>query len=106
MCQFDGALSTDEDSLGLNYEWKINSKVESEAASFSHDFSQAGTYDVQLKVTDEHGQISLKETQVVLTAPVVIVEPPVVVEPPEKKSGGSFGWLALGFLAVFSRLRK
>ncbi|MBE0365111.1 hypothetical protein PULV_a3426 [Pseudoalteromonas ulvae UL12] len=106
VCQFDGALSTDEDSLGLNYEWKINAKVESEAASFSHDFSQAGTYDVQLKVTDEHGQISLKETQVVLTAPVVIVEPPVVVEPPEKKSGGSFGWLALGFLAVFSRLRK
>ncbi|MDP4983574.1 M14 family zinc carboxypeptidase [Pseudoalteromonas tunicata] len=107
ICNFDASASQDADSLGLNYEWKVDNKVVSSEVNYQHDFAQAGSYDVQLQVTDEHGQISQQRSTIVLTAPVV-VEPPVVVTPEVKKSGGGalFGSLTGLMALLFLRRRR
>ncbi|QXD14970.1 PKD domain-containing protein [Rhodocaloribacter litoris] len=55
----------------LAYRWQVNDGTTAEGERFSHTFSEPGTYEVSLTVTNEHGT----DTET-LTIPVVPYEPP------------------------------
>lgn len=110
VCNFDAGLSSDLDGSQLTYEWTIDADVVSELGKFEHDFIQDGTYAVELKVTDEHGQTATKQSEVVFTAnttpPVVVAPKPDVTEPEAKNSGGLLNFLTLTLLGLFVLRRK
>ncbi len=63
---FSGASSLDYDGDKLNFEWSFTNKseVQSTTQNPSFTFTEAGAYDVQLKVTDAHGNTSTANTKI------------------------------------------
>ncbi len=75
--QFDGSNSSDPDSQTLSYSWDFGDGRKSEGIQVSHTYTEPGTYQATLSVTDETGLSSQAATPIVINAP-----PPPVNEPP------------------------
>ncbi|MCG3017720.1 PKD domain-containing protein, partial [Escherichia coli] len=52
----------------LDYTWSVNGEEKANGESFSHAFSEAGTYQVSLKVTDPQGASGTKTASVSVEA--------------------------------------
>lgn len=76
------------------YEWDFGDGNSSTAKEPSHDYSEAGTYDVTFKVTDSSG-IEKEITQSV-----------TVTAPPSSGGGGSTNWLLLMLLGLVLYRRR
>jgi hypothetical protein len=67
---FDGSASYDPDGGSIvKYEWQWESGAEflEGAASQAHTYINPGTFDVQLRVTDDDGQTDILDTPLVIT---------------------------------------
>ncbi len=64
--QFTGSSSIDYDGDQLSYEWFFTnqSTVESTDANPEFTFTEAASYTVRLKVTDEEGKVAVAETKI------------------------------------------
>lgn len=67
-CIFDGTGSSDPEGALLDYTWSVNGEVKANGESFSHAFSEAGTYQVSLKVIDPQGASGTKTASVSVEA--------------------------------------
>jgi len=68
-CNFDGSASSDPDGTISSYAWNFGDGNTASGANVSHTFSAAGTYSVQLTVTDNDGASNTSSTDVTVTAP-------------------------------------
>ncbi len=68
-CSFDGTGSTDPDGTVSSYAWNFGDGATGSAATPVHAFVTAGTYPVQLTVTDNAGAAASTTRQVTVTAP-------------------------------------
>jgi hypothetical protein len=59
---FDGSKSSDPDGGIVSFEWDFGDGTTSREVKPAHRYSQAGTYGVTLKVTDNHGVTSSSST--------------------------------------------
>ncbi len=71
--RFDGNASTDDQGI-VNYRWTIADTVINGAVN-DYEFTEAGVYDVQLRVTDAQGAVSTANQTVSLTSPEVNIAP-------------------------------
>ncbi|WP_455219768.1 PKD domain-containing protein [Kaarinaea lacus] len=76
--QFDGSGSTDPDGNIVSYEWDFGDGNTGTGVSPSHTYTAAGTYDVQLTVTDDSGDTNSNQT----TAEIGETTPPTTPTPP------------------------
>ncbi|MFJ9112845.1 S8 family serine peptidase [Streptomyces sp. NPDC102283] len=63
-CSFDASGSTDPDGDIAAYAWDFGDGTEGEGAKPSHTYTKAGTYDVELTVTDDSGESGTLTKQV------------------------------------------
>ncbi|MFY8350408.1 M14 family zinc carboxypeptidase [Pseudoalteromonas sp. SSM20] len=106
-CEFDASGSTDVDSETLTYAWKVEDSS-ANGELFTHTFSQAGSYKVELVVTDEHEQEARYELDLKVEAEPDPVPLPEVIDDVKKDSSGSnslFGLLVLTLGAFIRRAR-
>lgn len=91
----------------LSYQWTFGDGASSSESSPVHTYSQAGSYNVTLTVTDTKDNTSIASRTVAVTAAVVVppVVPPVV-EPEKSSGGGSLGWLSLSVLLLLGLRRR
>ena len=69
---FDGNSSNDPDGTITNYEWDFGGDGSASGATkqvVTHNFNAAGTYDVVLTVTDNHGATGDKTHSVTISSP-------------------------------------
>jgi len=57
--QFDAGGSIDSDGTIAGYRWELSDGTTGRGVKFQHQFSQQGTYDVTLTVTDNEGGVSI-----------------------------------------------
>ncbi len=69
---FDGRTSTDFDGTVVGYSWAFGDGSSAAGAQAGHIFTAAGTYPVQLTVTDNEGRTSS------VTTSVAVIPPPVI----------------------------
>ncbi|MDE3274292.1 PKD domain-containing protein [Pseudoalteromonas sp. G4] len=106
-CEFDASGSTDVDSDTLTYAWKVEDSS-ANGELFTHTFSQAGSYKVELVVTDEHEQEARYELDLKVEAEPDPVPLPEVIDDVKKDSSGSnslFGLLVITLGAFIRRAR-
>ena len=79
--QFDGSGSTDPDGSIVSYAWDFGDGNTGTGVNPSHTYAAAGTYDVQLTVTDDSGDTNSSQTTAEIgeTTP-----PPVDPTPPDQ----------------------
>jgi PKD repeat protein len=65
---FDGSGSTDPDGSVVGYEWDFGDGSTGNGASPSNTYTAAGTYTVQLTVTDDSGDTDSSQTTAVIVA--------------------------------------
>ena len=65
---FDGSTSHDEDGQIASYVWIFGDGQTSSQASVEHIYYTAGTYDVELTVTDDKGAMNTTKTQITVKA--------------------------------------
>ncbi|TMO81779.1 hypothetical protein CWC15_20520 [Pseudoalteromonas spongiae] len=104
-CEFDASLSTDADSNTLSYAWKAEDASAS-GMVFSHNFSQSGSYKVELVITDEHKQAARYELDLKVEAEPDPVPLPEVPDDVKKESSGSNSWLMLFILTAGALIRR
>jgi PKD repeat protein len=64
------AVATDRDGEILTYDWSIPNRTKASGTSVNHTFTETGTYDVSVTVTDDEGaQASANEQLIVRNAP-------------------------------------
>jgi PKD repeat protein len=68
-CTFDGSTSSDSDGNVTSYDWDFGDTADGTGQVAQHTFAGAGTYPVQLTVTDNRGGTD-GETQQVAVSPV------------------------------------
>jgi len=66
LVSFKGSDSTDDNSIA-SYAWNFKDGSSADTADANHTFNQAGTYDVELKVTDENGLSDIENITIVVT---------------------------------------
>lgn len=94
---FDGSASTDDGTI-VSYEWALDNGDTREGPSFNYAYTEAGTYSVQLIVTDDQG--SKNATSVV----VQVAQPnrsPIIQSLTSSESSGASP-LVVSFSAVVS----
>jgi|GEM_PF-139736 len=75
-CTFNGSASSDSDGSIATYAWNFGDGNTASGSNPSHTFSAAGTYNVQLTVTDNEGATNSTSSSVTVTAaPVGNVNP-------------------------------
>jgi PKD repeat protein/dienelactone hydrolase len=91
---------TASDLSGLTYEWTIDGKV-FETQGVLYSFSNPGTYDISMKVTDPHGASSNTTIQITVTnvAPTLTAQ----IDHLSFKAGGYFNFSAEGNDTVSDR---
>ena len=72
ICSFDGTGSSDSDGTIVAYVWDFGDGTIGNGATPEHVYAAAGTYDVSLTVTDNHGGTDVATTQVAATAPSAV----------------------------------
>jgi PKD repeat protein len=70
-CNFDGTGSADSDGTIQSYEWTFGDGEEAGSVSPQKDYTETGTYDVTLTVTDDGGLTSSVTHQVSVVKPNV-----------------------------------
>lgn len=68
-CAFDGSGSTDPDGTIAAYAWEFGDGTTGSGATPTHNYANAGTYNVKLTVTDNEGATGSTITSVTPTAP-------------------------------------
>lgn len=64
---FDGSNSTDNDGSIVNYEWLIDDSSIGNEATITYTFSNSGTYNLSLTVTDDDGAIGTDNLNILIT---------------------------------------
>ncbi len=105
-CAFKSNASSVNGAIN-QFAWTINSTSYS-GAEQSVTFPQAGTYPVELRVTDSAQQQKTVSASVTVTAPPPVVVPPTPTPTESKKSGGAVHYLLLMLLplGLLRRLRR
>ena len=67
-CSFDGSGSTDSDGSIASYAWNFGDGSTASGATANHTYAAAGTYSVQLTVTDNMGGTNSSSQSVTVTA--------------------------------------
>jgi PKD repeat protein len=67
----DGSASADSDGTVAGYAWDFGDGSKGTGATASHTYTEAGTYQVALTVTDDDGATGTSTQAVTVTAPVV-----------------------------------
>ncbi len=67
-CTFDGSGSTDPDGTITAYAWQLGDHTSADTETLSHSYAGAGTYEVQLTVTDDRGGTDTATQQLTITA--------------------------------------
>ncbi|MRG60096.1 PKD domain-containing protein [Agromyces sp. CFH 90414] len=107
MVAFDGATSSDPDGSVVGYAWDFGDGSTGAGAAPTHEYAAAGTYDVELTVTDDDGATD----SVAIDVTVTDVPPPTVLAQDAfgRTVSGGWGsadtggaWTALGGAAAFS----
>ncbi len=73
---FDGTSSSDPDSQIVSYSWNFGDGSTSEGSRVSHSYSEPGTYQATLTVTDEIG-LTAQATKTIIVSPPPV--PPTAV---------------------------
>ena len=98
-CSLDASGSTDDGTIDL-YRWNISDNTELTGVSVTHQFGNAGTYDITLTVVDnDNAETSVQES-------VTVQAPPAPTPPPSNandSSGGVMYWLVLLLGGVLTR---
>jgi 3-phytase len=63
-CTFDASASSDPEGSPLSYTWDFGDATEGEGPTVTHEFAQAGSYDVVVEVRDSDGAASVASTTV------------------------------------------
>lgn len=71
-CSFDGAGSSDPDGVIVSYEWNFGDGNTGSGSPASHTYGVAGTYTVQLTVTDDDGATDIATQAVTASQPIVL----------------------------------
>ncbi|TQV82929.1 pre-peptidase C-terminal domain-containing protein [Aliikangiella coralliicola] len=66
-CTFDGSASSDPDGSIASYAWNFGDSNTGTGANASHTYSTAGTYNVQLTVTDNQGATNTTSKSITVT---------------------------------------
>ena len=105
-CAFKSNASSVNGAIN-QFAWTINNTSYS-GAEQSVTFPQAGTYPVELRVTDSAQQQKTVSASVTVTAPPPVVVPPTPTPTESKKSGGAVHYLLLMLLplGLLRRLRR
>lgn len=70
-CDFDASGSTDSDGSVEKYDWIFDDGSTGSGQTVSHHYEIAGTYTVQLTVTDDEDATAMKTEEIILTAPKI-----------------------------------
>ncbi len=68
-CAFNGTASSDSDGSIVSYAWNFGDGSSATGAAPSHSYASAGTYNVQLTVTDNNGGTDSSSQSVTVTEP-------------------------------------
>lgn len=68
-CSFNGSASSDSDGTIASYAWTFGDGSTATGATASHTYAAAGTYSVQLTVTDNDGGTNATSKSITVTAP-------------------------------------
>jgi 3-phytase len=68
-CTFDASRSSDPDGDALDYSWELGDGAVASSARLTHEFAEAGMYEVTLRVTDVQGMSDVRQ-QTVAVAPL------------------------------------
>ncbi|MDQ7051090.1 MAG: M14 family zinc carboxypeptidase [Enterobacterales bacterium] len=90
-CSFDASASTDSDGNIVQFAWDFNGEAVANGQTPSYQFSQAGTKQVALTVTDNSGNNALTSQSLSVTA----APPPPAPTPSSSSGGGSMGLFSL-----------
>ena len=63
-CTFDASASSDPEGGSLSYTWDFGDATEGDGATVTHEYAQAGTYDVVVEVRDPDGAASTASTTI------------------------------------------
>lgn len=69
MIEFDGSLSHDNDCDGseivlFEWDWENDGEYDTEGSQVEHSWDEGGTYEVQLRVTDDEGSTGVLDTPI------------------------------------------
>ncbi|MEY2848657.1 MAG: hypothetical protein RI885_1322 [Actinomycetota bacterium] len=95
----DAAASSDPDGFITSYAWNFGDGGTASGPSTSHAYATAGTYAVQLTVTDNGGAMSTTTRQVTVATPIVVppgTPPPLATDNFERTVSGGLGTASLG----------
>jgi serine protease len=67
ICDFDASTSYDTDGTIVSYAWDFGDGTSGSGITASHTFTEAGTYTVTLRVTDDIGAVGSKTQDVEIT---------------------------------------
>jgi len=70
-CNFDGSGSTDSDGNIIAYQWDFGDGGSANGQKVSYSYDQAGTYTVQLTVTDDDNATGTSSKDVTVTVPKI-----------------------------------
>ncbi len=88
-CDFDASGSSDSDGTIATYAWDFGDGETSGEATTNHAFTEAGTFTVQLIVTDDDGATGEITTDVVVSDEVTTGEPELVGVAPTQAHANS-----------------
>ena len=77
--QFDGSRSSATDHPIVSYSWNFGDGSASAGSQVSHNYTEPGTYQATLTVTDEIGLTGRASTPILISAPPPENNPPVAV---------------------------
>ncbi len=86
VASFDGSASTDSDGEIVSYDWDFGNGIVGTGINVSHVFTEIGTYDVTLTVTDNDG-LTDSEVVILVVAEAVALEAPVAEITMDNDSG-------------------
>ncbi|MDO6811322.1 PKD domain-containing protein, partial [Zobellia galactanivorans] len=86
---FDGSLSTDSDGTIVSYFWDFDDMGNSNTSiSPSYTFNEVGTYEVELKVTDNDGEVDSETIIIEVVSPSYVIN---ITSPDPGPSGYNYG---------------
>jgi PKD repeat protein len=68
ICNFDAGASTDSDGSVVSYDWNYGNGVTGTGQTSAHNFATAGTYTINLTVTDNLGSASSSSQELSVTS--------------------------------------